>query len=152
MRHLRAGEDFDWGGMRVKVLAPEVGYGHMGAPVNDDSLVLRVEYGRAAVLLEGDAQAVSEATMLRNGRVEPVTLLKVGHHGSRTSTTAAFYAAAAPKDAVVSVGRANTFGHPRGEVIARIAEGGTRLYRTDEFGVVRFLLTRDGAVRTVGSW
>lgn len=152
VRHLRAGEDFDWGGMRVKVLAPEVGYGHMGAPVNDDSLVLRVEYGRAAVLLEGDAQAASEATMLRNGRVEPVTLLKVGHHGSRTSTTAEFYAAAAPKDAVVSVGRANTFGHPRGEVIARIAEGGTRLYRTDEFGVVRFLLTRDGAVRTVGSW
>lgn len=152
VRHLRAGEDFDWGGMRVKVLAPEVGYGHMGAPANDDSLVLRIEYGKAAVLLEGDAQAVSEATMLRHGRVEPVTLLKVGHHGSRTSTTAEFYAAAAPKDAVVSVGRANTFGHPRGEVIARIAEGGTKLYRTDEFGMVRFLLTRDGGIRTVGSW
>jgi competence protein ComEC len=95
----------------VKVLAPEVGYVNAGAPVNNDSLVMRVEYGKASVLLEGDAEAPSEQAML--ARMTPVTLLKVGHHGSRTSTTPEFFAAAAPKDAVVSVGKGNTFGHPR---------------------------------------
>ena len=78
---------------------------------------------------------------------QPVTLLKVGHHGSRTSTTQEFLDAAAPKDAVVSVGRGNTFGHPRYEVIERIADARTKLYRTDEFGLTTFLLDRDGGIR-----
>jgi competence protein ComEC len=147
VRHLRAGEDVDWGGTTVKVLAPEAGYVNAGAPVNNDSLVMRVEYGKASVLLEGDAEAPSERAML--ARMTPVTLLKVGHHGSRTSTTPEFFAAAAPKDAVVSVGKGNTFGHPRYEVIERIGAAGTRLYRTDEFGLSTFLLGRDGGIREV---
>jgi len=78
-----------------------------------------------------------------------VTLLKVGHHGSRSSTTPEFFAALAPKDAVVSVGQQNTFGHPRFEVIQRIAAGRTRLYRTDEFGLTTFLLAGDGSIREI---
>jgi competence protein ComEC len=133
----------------VKVLAPEAGYGNPGAPVNNDSLVLRLEYGRASALLEGDAEASSEREMVANDRVSAVTLLKVGHHGSLTSTTPGFLAAAAPKDAVVSVGKGNMFGHPRVEVIDRIAERKTRLYRTDEFGLTTFLLGRDGDIREI---
>ena len=87
--------------------------------------------------------------MLASGRVVPVTLLKVGHHGSKTSTTPEFFAAAAPKDAVVSVGKNNTFGHPRYEVVERIAEARTRLYRTDEFGLTTFLLGRDGGIHEI---
>lgn len=87
--------------------------------------------------------------MVAAGRVAPVTLLKVGHHGSKSSTTPEFFAAARPKEAVVSVGKGNTFGHPRGEVIARIAEGGTKLFRTDEFGLTTFLMDHDGGVREV---
>jgi competence protein ComEC len=83
--------------------------------------------------------------MLAHG-LAPVTLLKVGHHGSRTSTTQEFLAALAPRDAIVSVGKGNTFGHPRPEVIARIAAGGSRLYRTDEFGLTTFLMDRDGTI------
>jgi competence protein ComEC len=147
VRHLRAGDDVAWGGAAVKVLAPEAGYVNAGAPANNDSLVMRVEYGKASVLLEADAEAPSEQAML--ARMTPVTLLKVGHHGSRTSTTAEFFAAAAPKDAVVSVGKGNTFGHPRFEVIERIGAAGTRLYRTDEFGLSTFLLGRDGGIREV---
>ncbi len=79
----------------------------------------------------------------------PVTLLKVGHHGSRSSTTPEFFAALSPKDAVVSVGRGNTFGHPRGEVIQRIATSGARLFRTDEFGLTTFLLSSDGTIHEV---
>ena len=104
-----------------------------------------------SVLLEGDAEAPSEQAMVASGRMTPVTLLKVGHHGSRTSTTPEFFAAAAPKDAVVSVGRGNTFGHPRYEVIERIAEARTKLYRTDQFGLTTFLLGRDGGIREVVS-
>ncbi len=149
VRHFRAGEAFAWGTQGVEVLAPFAGYANAGAPKNDDSLVLRVGYGRGSVLLEGDAEGPSERAMLAGGRLRPVTLLKVGHHGSRTSTTPEFFSAAAPRDAVVSVGKGNTFGHPRGEVIGRIAEAGTRMYRTDEFGLTTFLIGRDGGIREV---
>ncbi len=84
--------------------------------------------------------------MLAAGLLAPVTLLKVGHHGSKTSSNPEFLAAARPEEAIISVGRNNTFGHPRADVIERFAEERTRLFRTDEFGVTTFLLTRDGGV------
>jgi competence protein ComEC len=149
VRHFYAGDQLPWGGTQVSMLAPEADYTNPLEPVNDDSLVMRIQYGKSSVLLEGDAEAPSERLMLANGRVAPVTLLKVGHHGSRTSTTPEFFATAAPKDAVVSVGKGNTFGHPRYEVIERIASARTKLYRTDEFGLTTFLLGRDGEIREV---
>jgi len=149
VKHYHAGETCDWAGAHISVLAPDGGYRNTGSPVNNDSLVLRVEYGASSALLEGDSEAPSEHAMVAHQRVAPVTLLKVGHHGSRSSTTPEFLAAANPKDAIVSVGRANTFGHPRFEVIERIARNGTRLYRTDEFGVTTFLLSRDGSIHEV---
>ena len=87
-------------------------------PVNNDSLVMRMQFGQASALLEGDAEAPSEHAMAdrrplsRSAPIGPDTLLKVGHHGSRTSTTPEFLALAAPRDAVISVGAQNTFGHP----------------------------------------
>jgi len=149
VRHFYADDHIAWGGTEVTVLAPENGYANAGEPVNDDSLVMRIQYGKAAVLLEGDAEAPSERAMLAHGRVAAVTLLKVGHHGSRTSTAQEFLDAASPKDAVISVGLGNTFGHPRYEVIERIAEARIRLYRTDEFGLTTFLLGRDGGIHEV---
>jgi len=149
LRHYRTGEHVDWSGVSIDVLAPAVDYVNAGAPVNDDSLVLRLQYGKGSVMLEGDAQALSERAMLAEGRLAPVTLLKVGHHGSRTSTTPELLAAVHPRDAVVSVGKGNTFGHPRYEVIERIAEAHTQLYRTDEFGLTTFLLDRDGGIQAI---
>ncbi len=149
VRRFRAGDGFAWSGMDVKVLSPATSYVNPGDPKNDDSLVLRLQYGEASVLLEGDAEAPSERAMLASGEVAPVTLLKVGHHGSRTSTTPEFFAAVKPRDAVVSVGRGNTFGHPRFEVIERMAEAHTRLYRTDEFGLTTFLLDKTGGIREI---
>jgi competence protein ComEC len=147
--HFHAGDRFAWGGTQVSVLAPETGYSNPRGPVNNDSLVMRIQYGQSSVLLEGDAEAASEREMLAHGRVGAVTLLKIGHHGSRTSTTPEFFSASAPKDAVVSVGRGNTFGHPRYEVIERIAKARTKLYRTDEFGLTTFLLGRDGGIHEI---
>jgi competence protein ComEC len=149
VRHVHAGDQREWEGTQVTVLAPEADYSNPREPVNDDSLVMRMQYGKSSVLLEGDAEAASERAMLTNDRVAPVTLLKVGHHGSRTSTTQAFLDVAAPKDAVVSVGLGNTFGHPRYEVIERIAKAQTKLYRTDEFGLTTFLLGRDGGIHEI---
>jgi competence protein ComEC len=149
VRHFYAGDQLAWGGTQVTILAPETGYSNPREPVNNDSLVMRMQYGKSSVLLEGDAEAPSEREMLAHGRVAAVTLLKIGHHGSRTSTTQAFLDAVAPKDAVVSVGGGNTFGHPRYEVIERIAEARVKLYRTDQFGLTTFLLGRDGGIREI---
>jgi competence protein ComEC len=149
VRHVHAGDAVKWGLVEVTVLAPAAAYSNPNAPKNDDSVVLRMQYGKASALLEGDAETPSEATMLAAGLVHPVTLLKVGHHGSRTSTTQAFVDAAAPEDAVISVGRRNTFGHPRAEVIGRLAVEGAHVFRTDEFGLTSFLLTADGGIREI---
>jgi competence protein ComEC len=149
VRHFYAGDQLPWRGTQVTILAPEAGYSNPREPVNNDSLVMRMQYGNSSVLLEGDAEAPSERAMLAHGRVAPVTLLKIGHHGSRTSTTQEFLDAAAPKDAVVSVGLGNTFGHPRYEVIERIAKARTKLYRTDEFGLTTFLLGQDGGIHEI---
>jgi competence protein ComEC len=152
VRHMRSGDRIDWGGAKVRVLAPEASYTNAGVPVNNDSLVLRMDYGRASVLLAGDAEAPSEQQMLAHP-LQPVTLLKVGHHGSNTSTTQPFLDALAPKDAVISVGAGNSFGHPRPEVVSRIGTAGAHLYRTDEFGLATFLLDRDGSIHEVlGNW
>jgi competence protein ComEC len=146
VRHWRAGDAVGWGGVRVTMLAPEVGYANPAGPLNNDSLVMRLAYGSGSVLLEGDAEAASEQAMVERGRVQPVTVLKVGHHGSNTSSGAAFLAAAEPREAVISVGKWNTFGHPRVEVIDRLAAAQVRLFRTDEMGLTTFLVEHNGGV------
>jgi competence protein ComEC len=151
VRHLHAGEGVAWGEVKVKALSPDAAYRNAGAAKNDDSLVMRLDFGAASALLEGDAERMSERTMLAHGEVAPVTLLKVAHHGSITSSAADFLAAARPKEAVISVGAGNPFGHPRMEIIRRFADAGVRLYRTDEFGLTTFLLGRDGAITEVSS-
>jgi competence protein ComEC len=149
VRHLRAGDHPVFDSLKLSVVAPTPAYANPGAPVNDDSLVLRLQFGQASALLEGDAEAPSERAMVAASPTLPLgpdTLLKVGHHGSRTSTTPEFLALAAPQDAVISVGANNTFGHPRPEIIQRLADAHARLFRTDQFGLTTFLLSRDGRI------
>jgi competence protein ComEC len=148
VRHFHAGESFAWGGAQASVLSPEASYSNTNTPLNDDSLVMRLDFGRASVLLEGDAERRSEDTMLANNRVAPVTLLKVGHHGSKTSTNPEFLSAVAPKEAVISSGRRNTFGHPRYEILERLEEAHVKTFRTDRQGATTFLLSTDGQVTT----
>ena len=151
VRHFHAGDAFKWSGLDVSVLAPELAYNNPGVPVNNDSLVTRMDFGRASVLLEGDAEAPSEAAMLAHHRIAPATLLKVGHHGSRTSTNPAFLAAVAPHDAIISVGLHNTFGHPRAEVLGRLEAVHTLTFRTDRRGAETFLMTPDGGIVAIST-
>ncbi|HET9087692.1 MAG TPA: ComEC/Rec2 family competence protein [Acidobacteriaceae bacterium] len=142
-----AGDRFVFGNVNVHVLAPQKGYRPGLLASNDDSLVMRLRYGRTAALLEGDAEAPVENRMVET---EPLAagLLKVGHHGSSTSTTPAFLAAVHPSFAVISVGRHNPFGHPRISVLHRLADAHVQVYRTDTLGLSSFLL--DGQSIQVG--
>ncbi len=108
---------------------------------NEDSVVLRLTCGEVSVLLAGDATSDSEASMLAAGLALDSDVLKVGHHGSSTSTSAAFLAAVTPKDAVISVGAGNTYGHPHQETLDRLTAAGATVHRTDQDGTV--VLTSD---------
>jgi competence protein ComEC len=137
-----AGQHFSFGETEIDILAPQPGYAPGAAPANDDSLVFRIGYGSTSALLEGDAQHESEAAMLLSPQAGELraNLLKVGHHGSISSTTPEFLAAVSPQFAVISVGRNNNFGHPRTEVVDRLHDSGAFVYRTDRMGARSFLL------------
>jgi competence protein ComEC len=134
-----AGEQFAFGGMETKVLAPAADYVPAATPGNNDSLVLRMNFKKTSVLLEGDAEAPSEERMLAEGGLRS-DLLKVGHHGSRTSTIPAFLAAVSPEYAAISVGARNLYGHPRREVLEELQQAQVPTYRTDLLGLTNFVL------------
>jgi len=104
------------------------------ADENNNSIVLRLDYGQTSLLLTGDAEAEAEAAMIAAGLPLHADVLKVGHHGSNGSTSAPFIAAVAPRLAVIQVGADNPFGHPSPEVLKRLA--GVPVYRTDKQGRV----------------
>jgi competence protein ComEC len=132
----------DLGGVRLDVLAPCPESSADRGP-NDNSIVLRLAFGERAMLLVGDAEREEEGDLLRLPREElRADVLKVGHHGSRTSSSPAFLAAVAPRVAVVSTGVRNRFGHPHASTIAALGAAGARVWRTDREGAVT--VTTDG--------
>ena len=99
---------------------------------NDASVVLRIDYGETSMLLSGDVESEGERKMLAAGLPLRADVLKVGHHGSRNSTSAPFLTAVAPSLAVIQVGAGNRFGHPHADLLARLAN--IRILRTDRDG------------------
>lgn len=135
-------------GVAVRVLHPGPGD---GGGDNDRSLTVRLRYGPTAVLLPGDLEAAGEAALVaRWGAGLRSTVLKVPHHGSRTSSTPAFLDAVAPRLAVVSAGADNRFGFPAAAVERAYRERGVALWRTDRDGAVMVRIGRDGAVTVRG--
>jgi competence protein ComEC len=143
IRALQAGNSAALSDAQIRVLAPTADYRPGAEPGNNDSLVLHVTYGASSVLLEGDAEAPIEQAMLAEDGLES-TLLKVGHHGSMTSTTSEFLARVAPQWAVISCGLHNRYGHPRKEVLAALQSSHVRTISTDIQGAACFEL--DGKV------
>lgn len=139
VRTFRAGNAFSFGETQVNVLAPFSNYQPSAEPGNNDSLVLHVAYQQTSVLLEGDAEEPIEDAMLSE-RGLASTLLKVGHHGSITSTRPEFLARVAPQWAVISCGLRNRYGHPRQEVLEELQAAHVRTFRTDINGVSCFVL------------
>jgi competence protein ComEC len=136
-----AGQQWEWSGVRFTVLHPPRAYYELPRPkTNDLSCVVRVESDYGSALLTGDIEARSEAELLRaDPDALKVDVLLVPHHGSRTSSTPPFIAATAAPFAVFTPGYRNRFGHPRPDVVARYADAGARLFRTDYDGALTFV-------------
>ena len=142
--HPAPGDAFDLGCCRFTVLAP-CGSGYEAE--NDYSIALRFTDGVHSLLATGDAESVSETEMLANnrgGRRLRSDVYIVGHHGSQSSSTAAFLAAVKPSCAVISCGAGNDYGHPKAAVMNRLRLAGCRIYRTDKQGDIAFGFTDSG--------
>ena len=140
--HAQAGMRLNLGdGVWAEVLNPtEELLADAQATDNNVSVVLRLVWGKASVLLTGDIEAGAEGRLVASGAPLRSTVLKVSHHGSGHSTTRPFVEAVSPQVAVIQVGADNRFGHPAPEVVERLAE--TRLFRTDQHGTIE--VTTDG--------
>jgi len=130
----------------IDVLAPCPSVAPEHSP-NDNSLVLRVRFGAKAALFVGDAERWAEARLLEHAGELRADLLKVGHHGSRSSSSAAFIERVRPSLATISCGTGNRFGHPHAETLATLASAGVRVLRLDQTGSVRW--ETDGASELV---
>jgi competence protein ComEC len=133
---LVAGQAFLFGGVHVEVLSPPDDYVAPHTAKNDDSLVLRLTYGQRSFLLTGDMEKGMEARAIYDGRKLAADVLKVAHHGSKTSSTDLFLEAVHPQWAIISDGVDNQFHHPHPDVLARLAAHHAGILRTDRLGLV----------------
>jgi competence protein ComEC len=134
-------------GMTAEFLHPDRSGGSEPEDANDVSVVVRIQYGEFSVLLTGDAPAAVETRLVqRYGDRLEADVLKVGHHGSRTSTTRGLLEATGASHAVISAGRGNRYGHPHPSVLARLDRARIVTARTDRHGTVVVRGTRGGQV------
>ena len=147
---LYSGSELSWGRARIRVLNPPVPDWERPRVRNDDSIVLDVRFGDVSLLLTGDIGADVERTLLPQLPPARIRILKVAHHGSRTSSSTALLDGWRPQIAIISCGRGNRFGHPTTEVLARLTDAGARIYRTDLDGEVT--VETDGRGVRVRTW
>lgn len=127
------GDVYDFGGIQFTILAPN---GDSYSSLNDYSVVLQVVNGQDSFLFTGDAETASEKEMLQNGLSLRSTVLKVGHHGSRTSSSEEFLNAVSPTYAIISCETGNDYGHPHQETLDRLQAHGITYFRTDTQGTI----------------
>ncbi|MBQ6019024.1 MAG: MBL fold metallo-hydrolase [Clostridia bacterium] len=133
------GDEYAYGEIRFTVLSPLFAE---AADLNDMSVVLRMKYGGVSFLFTGDAGVEAENAMLETGADLSSDVLKVGHHGSRSAKSAAFYRAVSPRIAVVECGDGTEY-HPHKETVGALVSIGAQVYRTDRDGTV--VVTTDGS-------
>ena len=141
-RPARRGDRLELDGVTIEVVSPDSAWAASQIDINEESVVLLVTYGTARLLLTGDAGFPTESRLA--GRVGHVTLLKVGHHGSRGATSDRWLDELRPDDAVISVGAKNRYGHPAPETLARLRAHGVTVFRTDERGTITFTVSSHG--------
>ncbi len=144
-----AGQSWQWDGVRFRVLSPAPGGGDHD---NDSSCVLLVEGRGGRVLLTGDISSKMEPSVAAALGAGPPPVLLVPHHGSKTSSGAAFIAALKPPLALVSAGWRNRFGHPRPEVVARYGDAGVPLFNTAEQGALEVDFPADAPPQRKPGW
>lgn len=129
----KAGVEIPLEGVTAKFVGPVKEY---GKELNDWSAVLHLQYNDTSFLFTGDAEKQSETDILDNGVDIKADVLKVGHHGSNTSTTASFLKAVSPKYAVISSSKDNKYGHPKKAIVDRLKKAKLTIYRTDTQGTI----------------
>lgn len=127
------GDTYTLGSASFTILAPN---GDYGSELNDWSIGILLQNGSNRFLFTGDAGETAETDMLANGIDISADVYKAAHHGSRSSTSDAFFAAVNPTYSVISVGDGNTYGHPSAEVLNKFRSAGTQVFRTDEQGTI----------------
>lgn len=136
----KAGVVLDLGeGVKAEMFAPN---SDKYEEINEYSAVIKLTYGETSFLFTGDAETISEKEMTAKKYNLKADVLKVGHHGSTSSTSPVFLKAVSPKYAVISVGKDNQYGHPDSIIINRLNTFGVQIYRTDESGTI--IVTTDG--------
>jgi len=131
------GDSLALDGVHIRFLAPDSAWAASLTDPNAASAVALVQYGQVRFLMTGDAEAGEEEWMLaRDAPALRADVLKVGHHGSSTSSTPAFLDAVQPKLALISVGAENTYGHPSPAVVRSLVARGVQVLRTDHVGTV----------------
>lgn len=127
-----AGDSFMLGSANVQILGPQKDYDDP----NDTSIVMKVVYGETSFLFTGDAERTAEADILDAGYDLSATVLKVGHHGSDTSTSYPFLREVMPEYAVIQVGVDNSYGHPTEDTLSRLRDADVKVYRNDLQGTI----------------
>jgi competence protein ComEC len=129
----KAGLTLDWDKeVQVEMIAPAAVYDS----ANNMSAVVKITYGTTSLLLTGDAEAASEKDMIKSGVDLSSTVLGVGHHGSKSSTSLAFLNEVKPQYAIIQSGKDNNYGHPDKTILSRLKKAGVSVYRNDLQGTV----------------
>ena len=139
IKHPNVGDEIQLGSSMVEFLGP---VDENGKDLNSTSIVLKITYGNTSFLFTGDAESDEEEEILNSGADLKSTVLKVGHHGSRTSTSYPFLREVMPQYAVISVEKGNSYGHPNEETLSKLSDAGVEVYRTDESCDI--VMTSDG--------
>lgn len=139
IKHPNVGDEIQLGSSTVEFLGP---VDENGKDLNSTSIVLKITYGNTSFLFTGDAESDEEEEILNSGADLKSMVLKVGHHGSRTSTSYPFLREVMPQYAVISVEKGNSYGHPNEETLSKLSDAGVEVYRTDESGDI--VMTSDG--------
>ncbi|POR04703.1 hydrolase [Alkalispirochaeta sphaeroplastigenens] len=138
------GEQIRFGELIITVLHPERSAADYSGHLHDKNIVLRADFGNFSILITGDAEVHAEKDLLASGMPLAATVLQLGHHGSRTSSSKAFLKAVSPELVFYQAGRENRYGHPHGEVLLRVHRYlQARLYGTDTGGTL--VITSDGS-------
>lgn len=140
--HPEVGDSYAFGESSFTILSPARNY----EDSNDCSIVLRLTHGSNTFLFTGDAEEEAESDMLASGMDLSADVLKVGHHGSHTSTSDAFLDAVSPTYAVISCEAGNSYGHPHAETLNKLRAVGVQMFRTDDQGTIT--VTSDGSTLT----
>ena len=144
IKHPVCGESFQFGRSTVNFFGPVT---ESEDDKNNSSIVMKIIYGETSFLFTGDAEREEEQQILDKGYDLSATVLKVGHHGSRNSTTYPFLREIMPEYAIISVGKDNTYGHPTEDVLSRLGDAGAKVYRTDIQGDI--IAVSDGHTVTI---